>query len=159
MFSLFIIFLIWNKKEVSRSRLSARIFDVFMLWTRVIGLSHYLIFDVQFPWLELHLPCLGICSAQSSGTRLVLDPERKLPVPPTEAAFTLLLYCELLQWEDRPLREFLHYPSQTEWQRKEGLCRKIIHYFNKGKVSVIRQTFSPLAFAIMHKWHLDSTGL
>ncbi|XP_069721913.1 dedicator of cytokinesis protein 3 isoform X3 [Phaenicophaeus curvirostris] len=51
----------------------------------------------------------------------------------TEAAFTLLLYCELLQWEDRPLREFLHYPSQSEWQRKEGLCRKIIHYFNKGK--------------------------
>uniref|UniRef100_A0ABI8AN61 Dedicator of cytokinesis 3 n=1 Tax=Felis catus TaxID=9685 RepID=A0ABI8AN61_FELCA len=51
----------------------------------------------------------------------------------TEAAFTLLLYCELLQWEERPLREFLHYPSQTEWQRKEGLCRKIIHYFNKGK--------------------------
>ncbi|ELV10406.1 Dedicator of cytokinesis protein 3 [Tupaia chinensis] len=51
----------------------------------------------------------------------------------TEAAFTLLLYCELLQWEDRPLREFLHYPSQTEWQRKEGLCRKIIHYFSKGK--------------------------
>lgn len=53
---------------------------------------------------------------------------------PTEAAFTLLLYCELLQWEERPLREFLHYPSQTEWQRKEGLCRKIIHYFSKGKV-------------------------
>uniref|UniRef100_A0A452V9A9 Dedicator of cytokinesis 3 n=1 Tax=Ursus maritimus TaxID=29073 RepID=A0A452V9A9_URSMA len=51
----------------------------------------------------------------------------------TEAAFTLLLYCELLQWEERPLREFLHYPAQTEWQRKEGLCRKIIHYFNKGK--------------------------
>lgn len=53
---------------------------------------------------------------------------------PTEAAFTLLLYCELLQWEERPLREFLHYPSQSEWQRKEGLCRKIIHYFSKGKV-------------------------
>ncbi|XP_036189320.1 dedicator of cytokinesis protein 3 isoform X4 [Myotis myotis] len=51
----------------------------------------------------------------------------------TEAAFTLLLYCELLQWEERPLREFLHYPSQSEWQRKEGLCRKIIHYFSKGK--------------------------
>ncbi|XP_036074476.1 dedicator of cytokinesis protein 3 isoform X2 [Rousettus aegyptiacus] len=51
----------------------------------------------------------------------------------TEAAFTLLLYCELLQWEERPLREFLHYPSQPEWQRKEGLCRKVIHYFNKGK--------------------------
>nr|XP_033781897.1 dedicator of cytokinesis protein 3 isoform X1 [Geotrypetes seraphini] len=51
----------------------------------------------------------------------------------TEAAFTLLLYWELLQWEDRPLRDFLHYPAQTEWQRKETLCRKIIHYFNKGK--------------------------
>ncbi|XP_028908594.1 dedicator of cytokinesis protein 3 isoform X2 [Ornithorhynchus anatinus] len=51
----------------------------------------------------------------------------------TEAAFTLLLYCELLHWENRPLREFLHYPSQTEWQRKEALCRKIVHYFNKGK--------------------------
>lgn len=58
---------------------------------------------------------------------------------PTEAAFTLLLYCELLQWEERPLREFLHYPSQTEWQRKEGLCRKVIHYFNKGKVGSLGQ--------------------
>lgn len=52
----------------------------------------------------------------------------------TEAAFTLLLYCELLRWEERPLRELLHYPAQTEWQRKEGLCRKILHYFSKGKV-------------------------
>ncbi|OCT83253.1 hypothetical protein XELAEV_18025790mg [Xenopus laevis] len=51
----------------------------------------------------------------------------------TEAAFTLLLYWELLQWEERPLREFLNYPAQSEWQRKEGLSRKIIHYFNKGK--------------------------
>ncbi|KAK3536474.1 hypothetical protein QTP86_013795, partial [Hemibagrus guttatus] len=52
----------------------------------------------------------------------------------TEAAFTLLLYWELLQWEDRPLREFLHYPAQSEWHRKEDLCRKVIHYFNKGKL-------------------------
>ncbi|KAM6981344.1 dedicator of cytokinesis protein 3 isoform 2-T2 [Aplochiton taeniatus] len=51
----------------------------------------------------------------------------------TEAAFTLLLYWEVLHWEERPLREFLHYPAQTEWHRKEGLCRKVIHYFNKGK--------------------------
>ncbi|XP_036388838.1 dedicator of cytokinesis protein 3-like isoform X2 [Megalops cyprinoides] len=51
----------------------------------------------------------------------------------TEAACTLLLYWELLQWEDTPLREFLQYPAQTEWQRKEGLSRKVIHYFNKGK--------------------------
>uniref|UniRef100_A0A8K9V8T9 Dedicator of cytokinesis 3 n=1 Tax=Oncorhynchus mykiss TaxID=8022 RepID=A0A8K9V8T9_ONCMY len=51
----------------------------------------------------------------------------------TEAAFTLLLYWELLHWEERPLREFLHYPAQSEWHRKEGLCRKVINYFNKGK--------------------------
>ncbi|XP_048462200.1 dedicator of cytokinesis protein 3 [Rhincodon typus] len=51
----------------------------------------------------------------------------------TEAAFTLMLYWELLHWEDRTLREFLHYPAQTEWQRKEGLCRQVINYFNKGK--------------------------
>lgn len=55
--------------------------------------------------------------------------------PPPEAAFTLLLYWELLHWEDRPLREFLHYPSQSEWQRKENLSRKVLHYFNKGKAS------------------------
>lgn len=65
-----------------------------------------------------------------------------MPVP-TEAAFTLLLYCELLQWEERPLREFLHYPSQTEWQRKEGLCRKVIHYFNKGKVGLLGKPPKP----------------
>ncbi|XP_072569116.1 dedicator of cytokinesis protein 3-like isoform X1 [Paramormyrops kingsleyae] len=51
----------------------------------------------------------------------------------TEAGFTLLLYWDLLHWEARPLREFLHYPAQSEWQRKEALSRKIIHYFNKGK--------------------------
>ena len=77
-----------------------------------------------------------------------------LPVP-TEAAFTLLLYCELLQWEERPLREFLHYPSQTEWQRKEGLCRKIIHYFNKGKVGAITLAFQLLHFCY-NAWHLDT---
>lgn len=53
---------------------------------------------------------------------------------PTEAAFTLLLYWELLHWDERPLKDFLHYPAQTEWHRKEALCRKVIHYFNKGKV-------------------------
>ncbi|XP_075869291.1 dedicator of cytokinesis protein 3-like [Nelusetta ayraudi] len=51
----------------------------------------------------------------------------------TEAAFTLLLYWELLHWDERPLKDFLHYPAQSEWHRKEGLCRKVIHYFNKGK--------------------------
>ncbi|XP_053723434.1 dedicator of cytokinesis protein 3-like isoform X2 [Synchiropus splendidus] len=51
----------------------------------------------------------------------------------TEAAFTLLLYWELLHWDQQPLKDFLHHPAQSQWHRKEGLCRKVIHYFNKGK--------------------------
>lgn len=64
--------------------------------------------------------------------------------PPPEAAFTLLLYWELLHWEDRPLREFLHYPTQSEWQRKEGLSRKVLHYFNKGKASQAKSSQAKL---------------
>lgn len=52
-----------------------------------------------------------------------------------EAAYTLLLYDELLEWSDRPLREFLNYPMQTEWQRKEYLHLTIIQNFDRGKVS------------------------
>lgn len=51
-----------------------------------------------------------------------------------EAAYTLLLYDELLEWSDRPLREFLNYPMQTEWQRKECLHLTIIQNFDRGKV-------------------------
>ncbi|XP_014443645.1 dedicator of cytokinesis protein 4 isoform X1 [Tupaia chinensis] len=51
----------------------------------------------------------------------------------TEAAYTLLLYDELLEWSDRPLREFLTYPMQTEWQRKEHLHLTIIQNFDRGK--------------------------
>uniref|UniRef100_A0A4X2KRF7 Dedicator of cytokinesis protein 4 n=1 Tax=Vombatus ursinus TaxID=29139 RepID=A0A4X2KRF7_VOMUR len=51
----------------------------------------------------------------------------------TEAAYTLLLYDELLEWSDRPLREFLTYPMQTEWQRKEYLHLTIIQNFDRGK--------------------------
>ncbi|KAK2096459.1 Dedicator of cytokinesis protein 4 [Saguinus oedipus] len=52
-----------------------------------------------------------------------------------EAAYTLLLYDELLEWSDRPLREFLTYPMQTEWQRKEHLHLTIIQNFDRGKHS------------------------
>ncbi|KAJ6656254.1 hypothetical protein lerEdw1_003982 [Lerista edwardsae] len=52
----------------------------------------------------------------------------------TEAAYTLLLYDELLEWSDRPLREFLNYPMQTEWQRKEYLHLTIIQNFDRGKM-------------------------
>ncbi|XP_026880343.2 dedicator of cytokinesis protein 4 isoform X2 [Electrophorus electricus] len=51
----------------------------------------------------------------------------------TEAAYTLLLYDELLEWTERPLREFLTYPMQSEWQRKECLHLTIIHNFDRGK--------------------------
>lgn len=53
-----------------------------------------------------------------------------------EASYTLLLYDELLEWSDRPLREFLNYPMQSEWQRKEYLHLTIIQNFDRGKVSV-----------------------
>ncbi|KAJ8411271.1 hypothetical protein AAFF_G00172770 [Aldrovandia affinis] len=51
----------------------------------------------------------------------------------TEASYTLLLYDELLEWSERPLREFLSYPMQSEWQRKEYLHLAIIQNFHRGK--------------------------
>uniref|UniRef100_A0A671Y949 Dedicator of cytokinesis 4b n=1 Tax=Sparus aurata TaxID=8175 RepID=A0A671Y949_SPAAU len=51
----------------------------------------------------------------------------------TEASYTLLLYDELLEWSDRPLREFLNYPMQSEWQRKEYLHLTIVQNFDRGK--------------------------
>uniref|UniRef100_A0A4W4EBC1 Dedicator of cytokinesis 4b n=1 Tax=Electrophorus electricus TaxID=8005 RepID=A0A4W4EBC1_ELEEL len=51
----------------------------------------------------------------------------------TEAAYTLMLYDELLEWSERPLREFLNYPMQNEWQRKEHVHLTIIQNFDRGK--------------------------
>uniref|UniRef100_A0A8C4Q7C8 Dedicator of cytokinesis 3 n=1 Tax=Eptatretus burgeri TaxID=7764 RepID=A0A8C4Q7C8_EPTBU len=51
----------------------------------------------------------------------------------TEAGLTLQLYAELIGWGERPLGPFLHYPAQSEWQRKELLFRKILHYLHHGK--------------------------
>uniref|UniRef100_A0A8C6U831 Dedicator of cytokinesis 4b n=1 Tax=Neogobius melanostomus TaxID=47308 RepID=A0A8C6U831_9GOBI len=51
----------------------------------------------------------------------------------SEASYTLLLYDELLEWSDRPLREFLNYPMQSEWQRKEFLHLTIVQNFDRGK--------------------------
>lgn len=53
-----------------------------------------------------------------------------------EASYTLLLYDELLEWSERPLREFLSYPMQSEWQRKEYLHLTIIQNFDRGKVRI-----------------------
>uniref|UniRef100_A0A8C5H8S7 Dedicator of cytokinesis 4b n=1 Tax=Gouania willdenowi TaxID=441366 RepID=A0A8C5H8S7_GOUWI len=52
---------------------------------------------------------------------------------PTDASYTLLLYDELLEWSERPLREFLNYPMQSEWQRKEFLHLTIVQNFDRGK--------------------------
>ena len=65
----------------------------------------------------------------------------------TEASYTLLLYDELLEWSDRPLREFLNYPMQSEWQRKEYLHLTIIQNFDRGKVS---WSWSSLLFFFLH---------
>lgn len=62
-------------------------------------------------------------------------PPSALSVFAAEASYTLLLYDELLEWSDRPLREFLNYPMQSEWQRKEYLHLTIIQNFDRGKVS------------------------
>uniref|UniRef100_A0A673H0U8 Dedicator of cytokinesis protein 4-like n=1 Tax=Sinocyclocheilus rhinocerous TaxID=307959 RepID=A0A673H0U8_9TELE len=40
---------------------------------------------------------------------------------------------QLLEWSERPLREFLSYPMQSEWQRKEYLHLTIIQNFDRGK--------------------------
>lgn len=61
-----------------------------------------------------------------------------------EAAYTLLLYDELLEWSDRPLREFLTYPMQTEWQRKEHLHLTIVQNFDRGKVRSPGNPCSPM---------------
>ncbi|XP_062855261.1 dedicator of cytokinesis protein 3-like [Trichomycterus rosablanca] len=74
----------------------------------------------------------------------------------TEAAFTLLLYWELLQWCEQPLGELLQYPAQSQWQRKEALSRKILHFFNKGKcweygISLCREL--ALQYEILYDYH------
>lgn len=67
--------------------------------------------------------------------RSVLAPSNSNRLALAEASYTLLLYDELLEWSDRPLREFLNYPMQSEWQRKEYLHLTIIQNFDRGKVS------------------------
>lgn len=51
----------------------------------------------------------------------------------TEAAFTLKLDADLLNWGNRSLHANLRYPAQREWQRREMIIQKIIEYFDKGK--------------------------
>lgn len=52
----------------------------------------------------------------------------------SEAGFTMKLYADQLAWGMNPLPASPHFPAQPEWQRKEMIYRKIVHYFDKGKV-------------------------
>lgn len=57
----------------------------------------------------------------------------------TEAAHTLRLHSQLLQWSDASLPPLLrsprHITCHTHRQLKEALYYDIINYFDKGKVS------------------------
>ncbi|XP_004848415.1 dedicator of cytokinesis protein 5 isoform X1 [Heterocephalus glaber] len=56
----------------------------------------------------------------------------------TEAAYTLLLHAELLQWSDKPCMPHLlqrdSYYVYTQQELKEKLYQEIISYFDKGKM-------------------------
>lgn len=51
----------------------------------------------------------------------------------TEAGFTMKLYADQLGWSSTILAADHNHPQQPEWQRKELLYHKIIHYFDRGK--------------------------
>lgn len=53
-----------------------------------------------------------------------------------EAANTLLLHAELLQWSAMPQKQEGTYPRQSSAARKEALYDDIISLFDKGKVGV-----------------------
>ncbi|XP_052098499.1 dedicator of cytokinesis protein 1-like isoform X2 [Mytilus californianus] len=56
----------------------------------------------------------------------------------TEAAYTIMLHVNLLQWSDEPLPPMLqcnwHLEAQTQRQLKEMLYYDIVGYFDKGKM-------------------------
>lgn len=56
----------------------------------------------------------------------------------TEAAYTLLLHAELLQWSDKPCASHLlqrdSFYVYTQQELKEKLYQEIISYFDKGKM-------------------------
>ncbi|XP_066601007.1 dedicator of cytokinesis protein 3 isoform X2 [Prorops nasuta] len=51
----------------------------------------------------------------------------------TEAGFTMKLYADQLGWGSNILPPDHTHPQQPEWQRKELLYLKIIHYLDRGK--------------------------
>ena len=53
-----------------------------------------------------------------------------------EAANTLLLHAELLQWSSTMQKHEGTFPRQTSAERKEALYDEIVTLFDKGKVGV-----------------------
>ncbi|RLU17100.1 hypothetical protein DMN91_011169 [Ooceraea biroi] len=51
----------------------------------------------------------------------------------TEAGFTMKLYADQLGWGSTVLPPDHAHPQQPEWERKELLYHKIIHYLDRGK--------------------------
>ena len=51
-----------------------------------------------------------------------------------EAAFTLLLHANTLDWGTRTLHADLQYPAQQEWMRKENLYIQIIKLFDTARL-------------------------
>ncbi|XP_037077735.1 dedicator of cytokinesis protein 3-like [Pollicipes pollicipes] len=50
-----------------------------------------------------------------------------------EAALTLRLHADQLEWTTRVLHADLRYPVQCEWQRKEQLLNQMVDYLDRGK--------------------------
>ena len=50
----------------------------------------------------------------------------------TEAGFALKLHYDALDWSKDMLEPFKEYPAQTQRERKEQLCHKIIEHFDQG---------------------------
>jgi hypothetical protein len=66
----------------------------------------------------------------------------------TEAALTLQLHAELLDWSDDPLPSSLsdsNVEQQLKWQGKETIYLKIIRGFDKGKVGCFSSCYALLS--------------
>ncbi|KAF0301190.1 Dedicator of cytokinesis protein 3 [Amphibalanus amphitrite] len=50
-----------------------------------------------------------------------------------EAALTLRLHADQLEWSTRVLHADLRYPAHCEWQRKEQLLRQMVDYVDRAK--------------------------
>ena len=61
----------------------------------------------------------------------------------TEAAMTLKLHADMLDWSPRTLHGDNTYNIQPEWQRKEHIYQLVINYLDKGKVSRGMTIFDP----------------